>query len=108
MARRNNFVGDTLKAMRDVNSICKMVTGKTLKDVFASTVAILTPSRLEDPDDPYNILCIQRTAGERVVKMAFRAAAFESHPDTGIHPDSQKFQKAVEAYKKIKEERGFE
>jgi DnaJ-class molecular chaperone len=102
---RKDFVKDTVKFVRNVDSVCKMVTGKRLKDVFASTVAVLTPSSAEDPDDPYNVLCVNRNAGEKLVKMAFRAAAFEYHPDTGAHPDNDKFQRAVEAYKKIQEER---
>lgn len=101
---RKGFVSEVVQFWKEADDVSKLVTGKRLKDIFASFMAIIT-ERPTDPTDPYNVLGIQRSASDRVVKFAFRAAAFEYHPDTGIHSDSAKFQKAVDAYDQIMADR---
>src|SRR4051812_29699382 len=52
------------------------------------------------PRDPYEVLGVQRTAGEADIKKAFRRLARELHPD--VNPDDpqaeEKFKEAAEAY----------
>jgi molecular chaperone DnaJ len=52
------------------------------------------------PRDPYEVLGLQRDAGDQEVKKAFRQLARELHPDVNAHdPDAEeKFKEAVEAY----------
>jgi len=61
--------------------------------------------KVDDPEDPYNVLEVRRDASSIVVKAAFRSLAREYHPDTGTHPDPRAFQRAKEAYDKIMYER---
>src|SRR3954463_11175644 len=52
------------------------------------------------PRDPYEVLGVQRTAGEADIKKAFRRLPRELHPD--VNPDDpqaeEKFKEAAEAY----------
>ncbi len=99
-------VGDKLvKAIRNADDMAKIFTGRRIKDLFTTGMAILSNHKIENPDDPYNILHIQRSASLRTVKFAFRAIAYELHPDTGTRPDPDKFQKVKEAYDAIVKER---
>jgi molecular chaperone DnaJ len=52
------------------------------------------------PRDPYEVLGVQRDAGEQDVKKAFRRLARELHPDVNAHdPEAEeKFKEAAEAY----------
>jgi molecular chaperone DnaJ len=52
------------------------------------------------PRDPYEVLGVQRDAGEQQVKKAFRGLARELHPDVNAHDPQaeEKFKEAVEAY----------
>ena len=103
--RRKRFITETIRYWKEADDVSKLVFGKRLKDIFASFMTIITDHPATDPNDPYAFLGVQHSASDRVVKFAFRAAAFEYHPDTGVRPDPAKFQKAVEAYDKIMEDR---
>ena len=74
-------------------------------ELGALLVTMVRGSPPLDTDDPYNILGIQKSASDRVVKAAFRAGCFDYHPDTGKQKDQQKFERIVEAYNKIEKER---
>jgi molecular chaperone DnaJ len=52
------------------------------------------------PRDPYEVLGVQRDAGEQDVKKAFRRLARELHPDVNAHDPQaeEKFKEAAEAY----------
>jgi molecular chaperone DnaJ len=52
------------------------------------------------PRDPYEVLGVQRDAGEQDVKKAFRRLARELHPDVNAHDPQaeEKFREAAEAY----------
>src|SRR3954454_10508354 len=52
------------------------------------------------PRDPYEVLGVQRTAGEADIKKAFRRLARELHPDVNTHDPQaeEKFKEAAEAY----------
>jgi molecular chaperone DnaJ len=52
------------------------------------------------PRDPYEVLGVQRDAGEQQVKKAFRQQARELHPDVNAHDPQaeEKFKEAAEAY----------
>jgi molecular chaperone DnaJ len=52
------------------------------------------------PRDPYEVLGVQRDAGEQDVKKAFRRLARELHPDVNAHDPNaeEKFKEAAEAY----------
>jgi molecular chaperone DnaJ len=52
------------------------------------------------PRDPYEVLGVQRDAGEQDVKKAFRRLARELHPDVNAHDPGaeEKFKEAAEAY----------
>jgi molecular chaperone DnaJ len=52
------------------------------------------------PRDPYEVLGVQRDAGEQEVKKAFRRLARELHPDVNAHDPlaEEKFREAAEAY----------
>src|SRR3954452_4189351 len=52
------------------------------------------------PRDPYEVLGVERGAGEAEIKKAFRRLARELHPDVNKHdPDAEeKFKEAAEAY----------
>ena len=98
--------GDKIvRAIRNADDMAKIFTGRRLKDLFTTGMAILSNHKLENPDDPYNILHIQKTASIRTVRFAFRAIAYELHPDTGTRPDPEKFQKVKEAYDVILKEK---
>jgi len=99
-------VGDkVVKAIRNADDMAKIFTGRRLKDLFTTGMAILSNHKIEDPNDPYNLLHIQRTASARTVKFAFRAIAYELHPDTGTRPDVERFQRVKEAYDAIMKEK---
>ena len=74
-------------------------------DLGSLVMSMLRNGEPPSIDDPYHTLGILRTATDRVVKFAFRASAYEYHPDTGQHPDIARFQKAKEAYDQIVRER---
>src|SRR3954454_8702128 len=52
------------------------------------------------PRDPYEVLGVQRSAGEAEIKKAFRRLARELHPDTNAEDPQaeEKFKEAAEAY----------
>jgi len=52
------------------------------------------------PRDPYDVLGVERDAGEQEVKKAFRRLARELHPDVNAHDPNaeEKFKQAAEAY----------
>jgi molecular chaperone DnaJ len=52
------------------------------------------------PRDPYEVLGLQREAGDEQIKKSFRQLARELHPDVNAHdPDAEeKFKEAAEAY----------
>jgi len=52
------------------------------------------------PRDPYEVLGVDRDAGEQEVKKAFRGLARELHPDVNAHDPQaeEKFKEAAEAY----------
>lgn len=102
---RKDFVKDTVKLFKDVDTGLRLTTGKSLREILGRTASLFVKSELEEAEDPYGVLCITPTASDKVVKFAFRTAAFEFHPDTGVHPDTARYQKAVEAYKAIQKER---
>lgn len=102
---RKTFITETIRYWKEADDVSKLVFGKRLKDIFANFMTIISDEPATDPDDPYACLGVQHSARDRVVKFAFRAAAFEYHPDTGVRPDPVKFQKAVEAYDKIMADR---
>lgn len=107
MSKKTNLVNH----LRDVDDIVYLITGKRIKnlvtrglDLFGEEVKRKVTGnelRVEDPDDSYNILEVRPNASDIVVKAAFRAKARELHPDTGLHPDPQAFQRAKEAYDAI-------
>ena len=93
------------KFFKDADDVAKIATGRRLMELGSLAMSMLRNGPVADPDDPYTILGIQRTASDRVVKFAYRACAFDFHPDTGAHPDQKKFQRATEAYDRIERER---
>jgi molecular chaperone DnaJ len=58
------------------------------------------PMSATTPRDPYEVLGVQRDAGEQDVKKAFRRLARELHPDVNAHDPQaeEKFKEAAEAY----------
>ncbi len=49
----------------------------------------------------YSVLGVRQEAPDIIVRAAFRALTREYHPDTGVHPDTAKYQQVVEAYRDI-------
>lgn len=113
MARSSRQV---VNALQDVDDLVHLITGKRIKNLVQKGIELFGEDvkrkitgeepRAEDPDDPYNVLEVRRNASDLVVKASFRAKARELHPDTGLHPDPQGFQRAKEAYDRIMRERG--
>jgi len=104
-----------LHAFLDADDLVFLITGRRIKnlvtrglDLFGNDVQKKFTGeepKVEDPDDPYNILGVRSTASDIVVKAVFRSLAREYHPDTGTKPDPSAFQRAKEAYDKIVQER---
>src|SRR4030042_483591 len=94
------------RVLKNADDILFIITGKRLKNVVGTGINIFGeelakkagrlfagPMEPELPaDSPYNILGIHPEAMDVVVKAAYRALAWEYHPDTGRKPDPVKFQ----------------
>lgn len=64
------------------------------------------PPRREDPNDPYTILCVSRSAPNAVIKAAYKALALELHPDRR-GGSSEPMVKVNNAFDAIRAERGL-
>ena len=106
------------KGYRDIDDLCKLVTGKPLHQVASRVMDLWGEDLVKDAakvlrgqgprvpaDGPYYVLGIRPDAADAVVKGAFRALCYELHPDTGAKPDPRKFQEVVDAYAAIQRER---
>ncbi len=102
---RRDFMKSATKFARELDDMAKITTGRRLMELGALFMTMMRGVPPVNTDDPYYILGIQRNCTDRVVKAAFRALAFEYHPDTGLHPDVKKFQKVKEAYDQVVKER---
>ncbi len=100
-----------LSALRTVDGICKLTTGKKLSQVIAQGVEVFGQDvwkKVENhavPPDPlqaeYDLLMVHPDSPDFLVKGAFRYWTRETHPDTAKTPDSKKYQAITEAYNKI-------
>jgi DnaJ-class molecular chaperone len=113
---------DTVRALRDIDDIVHVFTGKRIKDLVHRAVDLVgddIKKRVENvakqyfevADDvipatgPYSVLHCRPGASDAVVKLRFRELARILHPDTGTSPDPKEFQRVKEAYDAIMEER---
>lgn len=82
----------------------RTVAARSIDLAATALKASLTSSPKEggtgDPelDRAYATLGLRPSAEDVVVKGAFRSLVREYHSDTGIHPDTRKFEEVVEAY----------
>lgn len=102
---RRSLLKSLSRGLKEADSIAKLVTGRRLMELGAMVIDMTRSGAPADPNNPYSVLGITPGASDRLVKSAYRAAAFDFHPDTGIHPDKEKFQRATEAYNAIEKER---
>lgn len=122
MAQRGTLLqilSELRKGASDANALFYQFTGKRFRDVFSRGMELygedlvkemekLFLGHKEEEDlgipgleNPYRNLDVEPDARDIVVRGAFRSLAREYHPDTGIHPDAQRFQKVVESYNAI-------
>jgi hypothetical protein len=101
-------LGAIRKRVRQADRLLFEMTGTHLRTVVKKGISMageaLSRQVFEDSaalGPMYHILGVAPSAPDLVVKAAFRALSREYHTDTGIHPDSGKFQQVVEAYRDI-------
>lgn len=107
------------QVLKNTDDILYLFTGKRLKNVVGTGINLFgeeltkklgslfsVPEEPEIPlDSPYRVLGVHPEALDVVVKAAYRALAWDYHPDTGKKPDPVKFKAATEAYQAIMAER---
>lgn len=105
----------TVKVLKDVDDIMRILTGKGIKDVAARAVEIFgrdiinhlirdAPVPLPE-DSPYNILEVRPDASDLVVKAVHRAKAKLLHPDNKETGNEEQFKRIQGAYDEIMKER---
>lgn len=117
MARKNE-VKSAVRFLKDCDDMIHIVTGKRIKDFVSKGIDVfgedlkkkvanaLTGEREEEmPNSPYRVLHCRPDAADIVVKGRFRLLVKELHPDTGTHPDQKEYQRVIEAYDQICQER---
>ena len=105
--------GDLRKSVKQADRIFYRFTGVHLNTIVrrgavmageALSRTLFEPSAAGGKDETaelYAVLHLLPDAPDFEVKAAFRALVRELHPDTGIHPSADKFQKVVESYHDI-------
>jgi len=110
MTRRSQVA----RAIRNVDDILHLTTGKRLKDVVGNSINVFGEQLAKKaaglfsgeninelpPDSPYRILLINPDAPDFLVKAAYRAMQKKYHPD-GETPDEAMSKLVNEAYEKI-------
>ncbi|MDD4986058.1 MAG: J domain-containing protein [Dehalococcoidales bacterium] len=109
----NSRSRDVRRTIEEIDRILYRFSGVRLRTMVKKGVgiagealsrAMFEPSSGNSGDnlaDAYRVLGILPAAPDYVVKAAFRAMVRELHPDTGVHPDVNRFQSVVEAYRDI-------
>ncbi len=115
MAKRT-WLGRLLVDARNADELCRTFTGKSIlqhgKTIFGLVEEDVRNAMKADVEgdnipinSPYAVLHARPSYSDALLKYRFRALVKELHPDTGIHPDPEEYQRVVEAYQVITQER---
>lgn len=117
-----SFLKKASSFLREVDQLSKLITSKSLAS-NAQRVWDITgddikgalknigigfsgaPRLSATGDDPYAVLNCNSADSDRIIKYWYRLLVRELHPDTGTHPNPERFQKVIEAYNRIIKER---
>jgi len=103
--------------LRDIDDMVHIFTGKRIRDHVKRVVDLVSEDiekevmgKAGGPDaipeaGPYTVLHCRPGCSDAVLKYRFRSLVRELHPDSGKFPDPVQYQKVVEAYSTIVEER---
>ena len=85
----------------NIRSIWRIVEALRLADqrgILVEMAAAAQKLALPDPDDPYQVLKVEKTASLEVIRSAYRDAVKDAHPDHGgTSLEFQRVQRAGEA-----------
>lgn len=102
---------------RNLDELVKIFTGKRVRehiktalDLVGEDIANQIKEKVGEENaypssGPYSVLHARPSYSDAVLKYRFRLLVHELHPDTGKHPDPVEYQRVVEAYQAILDER---